>query len=104
MVKIVWTELSIQDLKEIFEYIAENSDRFASITVNKIYRKVQLIVNNPSLGKIVVEFNDKSIRELTEGNYRIIYRIKNKIQVDILRIYHSARLMKQNNISGTRFK
>ena len=32
MVKIVWTELSILDLKVIFDYIAANSDRYAAIT------------------------------------------------------------------------
>lgn len=28
MVKIVWTELSLLDLKEIFDYIAQNSHRY----------------------------------------------------------------------------
>jgi plasmid stabilization system protein ParE len=33
MVKIVWTELSINDLREIYDYIAEDSVRYADITV-----------------------------------------------------------------------
>jgi len=98
MVKIVWTELSLFDLKEIFDYIAANSHRYATITTNKIYQRVQVTADNPYTGKIVDEFNDKSIRELIEGKYRIIYRIKTNSQVDILRIYHSARLLKRNNI------
>lgn len=98
MVKIVWTELSISDLKEIFEFIAEDSDRYATLTVNKIYHRAQVLTDNPSLGRIVPEFNEKSIRELIEGNYRIIYRIKTGLQIDILRVYHSARLLKGNKI------
>jgi addiction module RelE/StbE family toxin len=98
MVKIVWTELSLFDLKEIFDYIAANSHRYATITTNKIYQRVQVIADNPYTGKIVDEFNEKSIRELIEGKYRIIYRIKTNSQVDILRIYHSARLLKRNKI------
>lgn len=93
MVKIIWTELSTLDLKEIFDYIAENSHRYAAITTNKIYQRVQVIAINPFLGRIVNEFNDNSIRELIEGNYRIIYKIKSDNQVDILRVYHSARLL-----------
>ena len=93
MVKIVWTELSILDLKEIFDYIAENSDRYATLTTYKIYQRVQVLADNPSSGRIVPEFNKKPIRELIEGNYRIIYRIKNEIQIDILRVYHSSRLL-----------
>ena len=57
MVKIVWTELSILDLKEIFDYIAANSDRYATITSNKIYQRVQVIADNPFSGKIVAEVN-----------------------------------------------
>lgn len=98
MVKIVWTELSLLDLKEISDYIAANSQRYATITTNKIYQKVQVIADNPFTGKIVDEFNEESIRELIEGKYRIIYRIKNYSQVDILRIYHTARLLKRNKI------
>ncbi|MDA3928148.1 MAG: type II toxin-antitoxin system RelE/ParE family toxin [Prolixibacteraceae bacterium] len=98
MVKIVWTELSLFDLKEIYDYIAANSQRYATITTNKIYQRVQIIADNPYTGKIVDEFNEKSIRELIEGKYRIIYRIKTNYQVDILRIYHSARLLKRNKI------
>ena len=95
MVKIVWTELSILDLKVVFDYIAANSDRYATITVNKIYQRVQVIADNPFSGRIVPEFNETTIRELVEGNYRIIYRIKSDIQIDILRVYHSARLLKK---------
>jgi len=98
MVKIVWTELSLFDLKDIFDYIADNSQRYATIMTNKIHQRVQVIAENPYTGKIVDEFNNKSIREVIEGKYRIIYSIKTNSQVDILRIYHSARLLKRNKI------
>ena len=98
MVKIVWTELSISDLKEIFDYIAEDSIRYASITANKIYQRVQPIIENPYIGRMVPEFSKKSIREIIDGNYRIIYLVKSKSQVDILRVYHVARLLKKKNL------
>ncbi len=66
MVKIVWTELSISDLKEIFDYIAEDSIRYASITANKIYQRVQPIIENPYIGRMVPEFSKKSIREIID--------------------------------------
>ena len=91
MVKIVWTELSIDDLREIHDYISKNSSRFATITVNKIYQRAELITNNPSLGRIVPEIGNEKIRELIIGNYRLIYLIISDMQIDILRVYHSAR-------------
>ena len=99
MVKITWTEASIEDLKEIFDYIAEDSVRYATITTSKIYQIAQVISNKPHIGRIVPEFNEKLIRELITDNYRIIYRIKSEIQVDILRVYHTARLLKRSKIT-----
>lgn len=98
MVKIVWTEISIIDLKEIFDFIADNSVKYASITTQNIYQRTQELIQNPNLGRIVPEFKKKTIRELIFGNYRIIYRIKNERQIDILRVFHSARLLKRKSI------
>ncbi|AWW32085.1 type II toxin-antitoxin system RelE/ParE family toxin [Echinicola strongylocentroti] len=42
-------------------------------------------------GKITPEINDPNIRELVEGNYRIIYRRKSEESVSILTIHHIAR-------------
>ncbi len=98
MVKVVWTESSLSDLKDIFDYIADDSIRYASITVNRLYQRAQQTAVNPSMGRIVPEFNNKTIRELIEGNYRIIYRIKSKMQVDILRVIHTARLLKKKSL------
>ncbi len=94
MVEIVWTEISIKDLKEIFDYIAEDSVRYASITTNKIYERAQVLAHNPYVGRVVLEFGDKHVRELIEGNYRIVYRIKSEQQIDILRVFHSARQLR----------
>ena len=97
MVKLVWTEISRDDLKEIYEYIANDSKRYASITINKIYQRAQNIIDNPFQGRIVPEFNDKKIRGVISGNYRIVYRIVSEFQIDVLRIYHSARLLKRDS-------
>jgi addiction module RelE/StbE family toxin len=98
MVKVVWTELSTTDLKEIFDYIAEDSVRYATITTNKIYYRVQPLCENPFMGRMVPEINKKDIRELIEGSYRIIYRLKNDSEIDILRVYHVARLLRMKSL------
>lgn len=94
MVKITWTKIAKQDLQEIYEYIALNSEHYANITVSKIYDNVQTLNPNPKIGRYVPELNSKNIRELILGNYRIIYRLNTSTAVEILRIYHSARLLK----------
>jgi len=98
MVKIVWTEIATDDLQDIYDYIADDSERYASITVNKFYHRVQELIGNPYLGRKVPEFDSNLIQEIISGNYRIVYRIINKYQLDIVRVYHSARLLKKSSL------
>ena len=98
MVKVVWTELSVEDLRGIHDYIANNSSYYASITVNRIYKRADLIPNNPNIGRIVPEIGSKEIRKIIIGNYRLIYLIVSDIQVDILRVYHSARYLSKEDL------
>ena len=98
MVKIVWTELSVEDLREIFDYISKNSTQYAKITVERIYKRTHQISSNPKSGRIVPGINDVALRELIIGNYRLIYYIVNEYRVDILRVYHSARSLSNIDI------
>lgn len=45
-----------------------------------------------------MEIDKQNIRKLTDGNYRIIYKIVSKNQIDILTIHHSARDLKRRTI------
>ncbi len=98
MVKINWTEISRDDLKEIYDYIARDSKKYASITVSKIYQKTGELKKNVSIGRIVPEFNDPKIRELLQGHYRIVYLVLNNAEIDVLRVYHSARIMDDDSL------
>lgn len=98
MVKINWTQLALSDLKGVQEYIANDSIRYAQITVNKIYNRVESLKKQPYSGRIVPEFEDSSIKELIEGNYRIVHYSVSEERIDILRIYHSARKLDKNRL------
>jgi len=45
----------------------------------------------PESGRIVPELENSEIRELIEGNYRIVYRIKTMEYVEILTVHHTSR-------------
>ena len=91
MVQIRWTPRSIKDAIAIKNYISEDSIKYAEITIRKIKAKTTILKKYIRIGRIVPEFNTEEIRELIEGNYRIIYRIVSENQVDIITIYHSSR-------------
>ena len=58
MVKVVWTELSVEDLREIFDNISKNSTHYARITVDRNYSRGKQITLNPKSGRIVPGFNN----------------------------------------------
>ena len=96
MVKVVWTDFAIRDLDDIGEYIAKDSERYAKIVIQNLFESVDLLESHPKAGRIVPEFNNKNIRELIRGSYRIVYRVVDVYRIDILTIHHSARLLKRS--------
>lgn len=91
MAKIVWTDLSVFDLKEIFDYISKDSKRYAENQVKRIKEKTSILKTRPKTGRVVPELEIKEIREIIEGNYRMVYRVLNNEVVEILTIHHSSR-------------
>ena len=91
MVRLNWTEQSINDLSNIAEYISKDSVKYAAIQIRRIREKAQLLKKQPELGRVVPETQNEKIRELILGNYRIIYYIAGDTQINILTVHHSAR-------------
>lgn len=94
MVKIIWTQLAIADLKNIHQYISAESKVYANRTIEKLIARVNLLERFPESGRMVPEFGQKSIRELIEGNYRLVYKI-HPDHIGIARVHHTARSLKK---------
>ena len=73
--------------------ISKDSKGYADKFIDKMVSRVGQLETFPKSGRVVPEFNTETIRELIEGNYRIVYRI-NPDYVGIVRIHHSARQLK----------
>lgn len=94
MVRLNWTLQAVNDLKDIADYISKDSQRYASMLIRRIQDKAKLLKTQPDSGRMVDEFERRDVRELLEGNYRIIYIKVNSSQIEILTIHHSARKLK----------
>ncbi len=92
MAKIIWTDFAIEDLKFIHDYISRDSKTYANKFIDKLITKLEQLETFPQSGKVVPEFGKDDIRELVEGNYRIIYKIRAD-HIGIVRVHHSARLL-----------
>jgi addiction module RelE/StbE family toxin len=95
MEKITWSPSALDDLKNVYEYICNDSIFYADRVVEQIFHRVTMLEMHPNIGRMVPEKSDPNIREIIEGNYRIMYEIRNGIIV-IYRIIHSSQLFKRD--------
>lgn len=93
MAEVTWSDSALQDLNDIGEYISKDSERYAGITVNQLFTAPDILENHPKAGRMVPEFEIVSIRELIQGNYRIVYQLVGEQSIQILAVHHSARLL-----------
>ena len=90
MAKIVWTPEAEQWLRDIHEYIAQDSPDAAMRTVESLYKKVQLLSRFPELGYRYEHSTERDIRILLYGHYRIAYTIRPDGNIGILGVFHAA--------------
>ncbi len=98
MVRINWTLQAKNDLQNIADYISKDSVVYAKRNILRIKNKTNILKTQIRIGRIVPEIENPNIRELLEGNFRIIYKIVSKNRIDILTIHHSARNLTKRNI------
>mgnify|MGYP001235136150 CR=1 FL=1 len=89
--KIIWANLAIQDLENIYDYISENSPLYAAKLMSEIIERTELLVTHPKIGRVIPEKEDVEFREIMHGNYRIMYKIHKLPFIYIYRIIHRSR-------------
>lgn len=87
---VIWSPSARDDLKSIVSYIATGNPDAAILTGQRIIDRSKQIEEFEGSARIVPEFKNKSIKELIEGNYRIIFRIQHN-QIEVVRVWHAAR-------------
>jgi len=95
MVQIRWLKEAKEDLKSVFDYISTDSVRYAKFQVEKIKNKVEILKLHPLAGKTLEEHDNPDLREIIEGEYRIIYKVINTKLIHILLVHHGARSLQK---------
>ena len=80
------------DLQNIVHYIPlddrEQARRFGMFLIQQARSLGQF----PERGRVVPEFEDKSIREIIVKDYRVVYRVdRDKRTIEIVRFWHTGR-------------
>ena len=90
---IVWSNIAENDLKNIIEYIADDSPPNVLKVFKRIKQKASSLYTIPERGRVVPELRDQGIlqyRELVISPWRILYRISEKT-VFVLSVLDSRR-------------
>jgi len=90
--KTVWTQEALKHLTAIYDYIAADSPTYALRIIDRITNRLEQLSAFPNSGSRVLEYDDPSVRELLEGSYRIIYRVKTE-RIEVVAVIHAAQML-----------
>ena len=92
-IKISFAGSAIDDLEDVLEYYREQQvPRVGERLGAKVIKDIELLAEQPEMGRIVQEFDMEYLRELIRPPFRIVYR-RDRNKVRIVRIWRSERLM-----------
>ena len=95
--KLFWTETAKKDLLAIRRFIAADNPNAARQWITRLRDRARNVLPVPESGRMVPEFSREYIRELIEGNYRIVYQVfPNRIVV--LTVFEGHRLFPERTI------
>lgn len=78
---VVWSPLALNKVSAIAEFIALDKPSAAIDWTNDVFDIAESIGSQPEMGRVVPELIGKVYREIIFGNYRIIYKISDSIQI-----------------------
>lgn len=88
--KVEWTDTALEQLWSIHEFLSLTSTENARHMVDRLLRRSQLVGRFPQSGRRVVEFDVPHVREVIEGQYRIVYTITPD-RIDIVAVFHGRQ-------------
>ena len=92
MVKLIISPEALDDLNEICDFIALDSDDRARNFITKIVDLIEDIPKFPRIGRMVPEYNNEEIREKIFNEYRVVYKL-GKDKIEIVHIAHGSKLL-----------
>ncbi|MBI2760190.1 MAG: type II toxin-antitoxin system RelE/ParE family toxin [Chloroflexi bacterium] len=92
MVQVAWTARARRDMREIHDYIADDSKSNAESMIRRSHVAIERLTLFPMSGRLVPELDDPQYREVIVDPYRVIYRHESgDTSVEIMRVVHGRR-------------
>src|SRR6185295_20418578 len=90
MPEVKWTQQAIDWLAEIHDYIANDSPRAAVRLIDGLIDRALVLERFPRIGHRYESVQDREVRILLHGHYRIAYLIISDDYIEILGVFHGA--------------
>ena len=90
--KVRWSETSARRLEEIWRYVALDDRGAADALVDHLLERGDSLANLPNRGRRLPEIPDTELRELIDGNYRIVYRVGADV-LEVVTVFEAHRLL-----------
>ncbi len=91
--KITFAHSALSDLEEVLEFYNEQKIPHAGEKlVKKVFADIELLSEQPDMGRRVPEFDLAYLRELIRPPFRIVYR-RDIDSIRIVRVWRSERLL-----------
>jgi toxin ParE1/3/4 len=89
--RLVLEEDALSDLQDIFNWIAKDNPAAAQRLVNRIFRKLELLLT-PGFARMGRLGLDPGTYELIERPYIIVYEVREQHdEIVVLAVFHGAR-------------
>jgi toxin ParE1/3/4 len=97
MPRVRLSKQALQDLDEIWLYIAKDSPDAATRLMDEISSRCGLLANFPESGRLRPEFNQKTVRSFAVRNYVVFYTVTSA-NIRVVRVMHGARDVKAEDL------
>ena len=97
MARIIWTEPAIQDLDAIAEYISLDKPLAASRFIQRVFARVDQLVDHPKSGSVPPELIGTQYRQLVIQPVRLFYRAQSDV-VYIVYVMRGERLFWEQDL------
>ena len=95
---VTWTDHALAQLKNIHNYIAQDSAFYAKRVSEAIVLKTKHLDELPYKNRKTPEINDEQFREISQYAYRILYEIKSNDKIDVLAVIHKRSDFKAEDL------
>lgn len=94
--KVQWSPLALERVKDIAQYIAQDNSDAATRWVVDLFDTVDRLADFPESGRMVPEVGVRRIREVIFGAYRVIYSAGEDVR--ILTVRRGNQLLRSDEI------